>query len=56
MPARWYTWELMSPAGETVDVGLYGESLQAREDYVACLRGWEWLLGWVLRLMPVTPG
>jgi hypothetical protein len=56
MPPQWYTYVPMSPAGQTVDVSLYGESLQALEECVASLRGSEWLLGWALRLMRVTPG
>ena len=40
----------MSAAGQEVDVGLYGESLQAWKERVASLRGSEWLLGWALRL------
>jgi len=40
----------MSAASPTVDVGLYGESLQAWEEWVASLRDGEWLLGWALRL------
>jgi hypothetical protein len=39
----------MSAAGQEVDVGLYGESLQAWKERVASLRGSEWLLGWALR-------
>jgi hypothetical protein len=50
MPPQWYTYVLMSPGGQTVDVSLSGESLQAWEECVASLRGTEWLLGWALRL------
>jgi hypothetical protein len=40
----------MSAAGQTVDVGLYGESLQAWKEWVASLQGSERLLAWAMRL------
>jgi hypothetical protein len=40
----------MSPASQTLDVSLYGESLRAWEEWVASLQGGEWLLAWAMRL------
>jgi len=44
----------MSPVGQSVDVTLHGDSLEAWEAWVASLRGSEWLLAWAMRLNRVA--